>query len=58
MVKAIRGSDHFYIVSRSRRTPPLQPDVEPLNAEAMASWSYWFSLITVCDTRNEHHPCP
>jgi hypothetical protein len=58
MVKAIRGNEHVYIISRSRRTPPLQPHIEPLSAAEMASWSYGFSLITVCDPRDPGHPCP
>lgn len=58
MVKAIQGKEQFYIVSRSRMTAPLEPDVVPLDAAEMAAWSEWFGGITLCDTRLPAHPCP
>jgi hypothetical protein len=58
MIKAIRAADQFYIVSRSRSTPPFEPDQEPMSVEDMAQWSDWFGGISVCDTRKTEHPCP
>lgn len=58
MLKAIQGKEQFYIVSRSRVTAPLEPDVIPLDATEMATWSEWFGDISLCDTRLPAHPCP
>jgi len=58
MVKAIRGKEFFYIVSRSRTSAPFEPEAEPLSVQDMAEWSTWIGGITVCDTREAEHPCP
>ena len=58
MVKAIRGAEQFYIVSRSRNAPPFAPEQEPMSVEDMAIWSAWFARVHVCDTRSTEHSCP
>lgn len=58
MVKAIRGKEFFYIVSRTRTSAPFEPEAEPLSVQDMAEWSTWIGGITVCDTREPEHPCP
>jgi hypothetical protein len=58
MIKAIRGAEQFYIVSRSRNVPPFAPEQEPMTVEDMAIWSAWFGGIRLCDTRKAEHPCP
>jgi hypothetical protein len=58
MIKAIQGAEQFYIVSRSRSTPPFAPEAEPMSVEDMALWSTWLGGVKLCDTRGTAHPCP
>jgi hypothetical protein len=58
MIKAIQGTEQFYIVSRSRSTAPFAPEEEPMSVEDMALWSRWIGGVSLCDTRGTEHPCP
>jgi hypothetical protein len=59
LVKAIKGTDHFYVISRSRRTEPLDTSSSPMQGKEMAEWTLYMRSIKLCDTRdNEAHPCP
>jgi hypothetical protein len=50
MVKAIQGDQAFYIVSRSRSTPPFTAGNEPMSVEDMGYWSAWIGAVRLCAT--------
>jgi len=61
MVKTIRGEAHFYVITRARRLPPIDPNAKDADItvkKAVAEWSAYLHAITVCDPSNERHPCP
>lgn len=58
MIKAIRGNDHFYVVSRSKRGPPVVEGTPAIAEEVVAAWSLYLKSIGVCDTGSSEHPCP
>ena len=61
MVKTIRGDAHFYVITRARRVPPIDPDAKDADIavkKAVAEWSAYLHAIGVCDPSNERHPCP
>jgi hypothetical protein len=58
MVKAIRGRDYFYTVTRGRRLPAFAADTQVLTPNTMAAWSRYMKAIGVCDPRSAEHPCP
>lgn len=59
MLKTIQGNDHFYIISRARRGPPIESSDEPVLAEeVVAAWSVYLKSVSVCDERSPEHPCP
>ena len=52
------GTDRFYVITRSRRTPPMELDNElPVPPEVVAEMSLYLRAISVCDG-SEAHPCP
>lgn len=59
LMKAIRGEDAFYVITRGRRGPPLkkdeQADVEEVE---IGAWAVYLRSISVCDYRGDTHPCP
>ncbi|MCR9260138.1 MAG: hypothetical protein NXH95_10470 [Pseudomonadaceae bacterium] len=62
VVKAIRGNDSFYTVTRIWRLdpapPPLAPETINLDQNELAAWSYTLRNVLVCDPALEEHPCP
>jgi hypothetical protein len=59
LVKTIRGTAHFYVITRAARTAPIDPKSEaPLAPEAMATWSLYLRAIRVCNPTDPAHPCP
>ena len=58
MVKVIQGNEHFYVITRSERGPPLAEGAQPISEEAIAGWSLYLKAITVCDAGEAEHPCP
>ena len=58
LIKAIRGTDNFYVISRARRSEPLQNEQSPLSSDEMAAWSLYMRSIKLCDPRSAEHPCP
>jgi len=58
LIKAIRGNDNFYVISRARRSEPLQTDASPLSDREMGEWSLYMRSIKLCDPRDNAHPCP
>jgi hypothetical protein len=48
--RVIKGNDALYLVQRAWRSNPSDKDLD----EVMRS----LSLVTVCDSRAEDHPCP
>jgi len=57
LVKAIQGNDHFYVITRTKRVPPIGEGDQPISDEEMAEWSLFMRAITVCDTNREQHHC-
>ena len=61
LIKAIRGNDRFYVVTRAKRVPVAVEgeQVKPISDEEMAIWSTYMRAIRVCDPqRGTIHPCP
>lgn len=60
LIKAIRGNDYFYVITRTRRIAAVddQTDSPPIAEEEMAAWSLYMRGVSVCDPRVEDHPCP
>ncbi len=58
LIKAIRGNDNFYVISRARRSESLQTETSPLSDQEMGEWSLYMRSIKLCDPRNDAHPCP
>lgn len=58
LIKAIRGNDNFYVISRARRSEPLNNDAAPLTDKEMGEWSLYMRSIKLCDPRKDAHPCP
>ena len=58
MIKTIRGNDHFYVITRSKRGPPVVEDQPAIEEETVAAWSLYLKSIGVCDSRSAAHPCP
>jgi len=58
LLKAIRGDDNFYVITRSHRVPPIQSDGDlPMPPELMAEWSMYLRAISVCNDDAPGHPC-
>jgi len=57
LIKAIRGNNNFYVISRWRRSEPLQTDSSPLSDKEMGEWSLYMRSIKLCDATSETHPC-
>lgn len=58
LAKAIRGEENFYVITRRLRVRPLKDLGQPLSNRAMAAWTTHLKRISVCDTRDDAHPCP
>ena len=58
LIKAIRGKDNFYVISRARRSEPLRTDAPPMSEQEMGEWSLYMRSIKLCDPRDNAHPCP
>lgn len=59
MMKTIRGNEHFYVVTRAKRGPPItREDTPAVEEQVVAAWSLYMKSIGVCDTDRQAHPCP
>jgi hypothetical protein len=61
LVKTIKGDQNFYVITRARRTAPIQPDPDgkmPAEAKTIAEWSLYLHAISACNTADSAHPCP
>lgn len=58
MIKAIRGREYFYTVTRGRRLPAFAAEEQVLSPATMATWSTYLKAIGVCDPRSPEHACP
>jgi len=59
LVKAIQGTENFYVVSREMRLGAQQKDLSgDVIQQTIARWSSYLATISVCDTNNPQHPCP
>ena len=58
MIKAIKGNDFFYAVTRAQRAEPLEASAPALAGEEIGGWSIYMKSIVVCDTEKPDHPCP
>jgi hypothetical protein len=58
MIKAIRGNERFYVITRALRGPPLAEGEKPVAEEEIAGWSVYLRAITLCDGARPEHPCP
>lgn len=58
MIKAIRGNDHFYIVTRSQQGAALSKGQSLLTETQVAAWSLYLRTVGVCDTTRPAHACP
>jgi hypothetical protein len=56
--KAIDGNDYFYIIRIVKHIKPFKLNDSGFGRQEMASWSNYFSKITLCDTASKQHPCP
>ena len=57
LIKAIQANDHFYVITRSKRVPPIAEGAQPISEAEMATWAAYMRAITVCDTNSAQHPC-
>jgi len=57
LIKAIQGNDYFYVITRTKRVPPIEPGAVPVSDEEMASWATYMRTVRVCDPDREAHPC-
>ncbi len=61
LIKAIRGNDRFYVITRAKRVPvPVEGEkVKPISDAQMALWSTYLRAVSVCDAGlGDVHPCP
>jgi hypothetical protein len=60
MIKTIQGNEHFYVITRAWRGPPIPKDeAPPLDETEIGGWALYMKSIQVCDpSRAEAHPCP
>jgi hypothetical protein len=58
LLKVILGKDRTYIVSRLWSGKPYEKDKIPLPAQATDEWLNFMKRVTVCDPRDDKHPCP
>lgn len=61
LVKTIKGDQNFYVITRARRTAPMQPDADgtiPAESKTIAEWSLYLRAIGACNTADPKHPCP
>jgi len=58
LVKAIRGNDHFYTISHTKRSDPLANKQTPISKKEMAQWSLYMRSVKLCDSASAEHPCP
>lgn len=58
LTKAIQGNDWFYLISRQRNAPPPPSGLDLMSPDDMAAWSLYMRTVTVCDPRDDAHPCP
>jgi len=61
LVKTIKGDQNFYVITRARRTMPIQPEPDgkvPSEAKTIAEWSLYLHAISACNTADPKHPCP
>lgn len=61
LVKTIKGDQNFYVITRARRTAPIQLDADgkmPAEAKTIAEWSVYLRAISACNTADTTHPCP
>jgi len=58
LTKAIQGNDWFFLISRQRNAPPPPSGLDLMSPDDMAAWSLYMRTVTVCDPRDDAHPCP
>lgn len=58
LIKAIQANDHFYVITRSKRVPPVSQGTQPISEAEIATWATYMRGITVCDSERNEHPCP
>jgi hypothetical protein len=59
LAKTIRGDEHFFVVTRAMRVPPMEADGEPpVPPATIAEWSMYLRAISVCNHTDPRHPCP
>jgi len=58
MIKAIKGNDFFYVITRTKTAPPVTEGAIAIEEEVVAAWSLYLRSITLCDSTREAHPCP
>ena len=58
MIKAIAGSDYFYLIKLLKRVEPFDIDQPKFAREEVATWSSYIRGISLCDPSKTEHPCP
>jgi len=58
LMKTIRGSDAFYIITRGLRGQPIPDGEEPdIDDVEVGAWALYLKSVRVCDDGRDGHPC-
>lgn len=53
----IRGSEAFYVVSRSWRGQPFPAGSTPVPPDELTGWAAYVDALDLCDTKDPRRPC-
>lgn len=53
----IRGSEAFYVVSRSWRGQPFPAGSTPVSPDELTGWAAYVDALDLCDTKDPRRPC-
>lgn len=55
--KAIQANDYLYLIKLLHRVPAFTSNDNNVSEQQIASWADYFGKLSVCDDRDEAHPC-
>jgi len=58
LIKAIAGTDYFYIVRFQKIVPSFERGEADFTGSEVATWSNYMKQISLCDIRGTDHECP
>ena len=57
VIRAIAGTDNFYVVQRAWHGDSFKGDRTPISKAQFKDWTSFMQAVSVCDTRKADHPC-